>query len=139
MRKTSNLFKDSIFLTSMADSLEKYKDEYLELDYNSEGSYFQTGLILAIAEESYYWWTENPEAAFDDPTKLNSENIQAVLPGLIATDAAGAIVGGAIAAGGQLIFSDDFNWGVVGYGAVAGAIVGSTGAVGRLAGWLSKL
>lgn len=111
------------------------------MNNTSPESYFQTGIILAIAEESHSWWNDNPGVAWGNP-KLNfPEGVtsQAILPGPIATDVAGAIIGGAVTLGGQVIFNDDVNWAIVGYGAVTGAVVGSTGAVGRLAGWLAKL
>ena len=58
---------------------------------------------------------------------------QAILPRPIATDVAGAIIGGAVTLGGQVIFNDDVNWAIVGYGALSGVIIFSTGLIDKLA------
>lgn len=141
LERVGNLFNASLYSSYMADSISLYKEEYSKLSYMTSESYFQVGIVLAIAEESHQWWNENPEAAWGNP-KLHypkGSNSQTVLPGPLATDVAGAIIGGAVTLGGQFVFAEEVNWAIVGYGAVAGAVVGSTGAVGRLAGWLSKL
>jgi len=82
------------------------------------------GITLAISQASLEWWTENWVEK---------------LPPQVGTDIAGAVIGGCIALGGQLIFGDgSVNWGAVGYGALGGAITGSTGAVGKLGRWIGK-
>lgn len=101
-KRMGNLFNTSIYSPFMADSIALFKSEYLTMNYSSPESYFQTGIILAIAEESHSWWNDNPGAAWGNP-KLNfpeGATSQAILPGPIATDVAGAIIGGAVTLGG---------------------------------------
>lgn len=114
----------------LVNRLVQYENEYKTLEYKSDNSYFSTGLTLAIAKESFDWWSKNP-TAFESNDGKNK-----LLPNVVAQDLAGAIVGSAVAAGYQLIQNDDdFDWAAVGYGAVAGAVVGSTGVVGKIAKW----
>ncbi|MTI89350.1 MAG: hypothetical protein FH748_15445 [Balneolaceae bacterium] len=117
---------------SLADSIATYKESYQQISGNSEDSYYTVGVILAVAEESYDWWLKNPDAIGTTEGKSKT----ALLPNVVAQDAAGAIVGAGIAAGYQLT-TDDFDWGAVGWAAAGGAIVASTGVVGKIAKWLS--
>lgn len=124
--------------SSISDSILVYKNLYEILDANSENSKYLVGVILAVAEESYTWWLANPDAMLykGSNAKIAPNSIMAVH--FVAMDVSGAIIGAGIATGYQLYTGGDFDWGAVGFSTAAGAIVASTGAVGRLAGWISK-
>lgn len=120
--------------TSIGDSISVFRTFYKGLEPASDGSKHTVGIILAIAEESYEWWSKNPDAIISTDGKSKA----ILLPNVVAQDVAGAIVGAGVAAGYQLYQNDgDFDWGAVGWGAGAGAIIASTGLVGRIAKWLS--
>ena len=61
------------------------------------------------------------------------------LPAVVATDAAGAIVGAASSALAQTAVTGEVNLKVVGVSAVIGAVSYSTGVVGKVAGFIAKL
>tara|TARA_R110002073_G_scaffold212799_1_gene373102 strand:- start:452 stop:925 length:474 start_codon:yes stop_codon:yes gene_type:complete len=117
---------------SLADSISVYKTFYQGLKPTSDESKYTVGVVLAIAEESYDWWSKNPDAII--PTDGKSKAV--LLPTIVAQDVAGAIVGAGITAGYQLM-QDEFDWGAVGWAAGGGAIVASTGLVGRIAKWFT--
>ena len=120
--------------TSIGDSISVFRTFYEGLEPTSDGSKHTVGIILAIAEESYEWWSKNP----DDIISTDGKSKVILLPNVVAQDVAGAIVGAGVAAGYQLYQNDgDFDWEAVGWGAGAGAIIASTGLVGRIAKWLS--
>lgn len=120
--------------TSIGDSISVYKTFYKGLEPTSDESKYTVGVVLAIAEESYDWWSKNPDAIISTDGKSKA----ILLPTIVAQDVAGAIVGAGVAAGYQ-IYQDDghFDWGAVGWGAGAGAIIASTGVVGRIAKWFT--
>lgn len=118
--------------TSIGDSISVYTTFYKGLKPTSDESKYTVGVVLAIAEESYDWWSRNPGAIISTDGKSKA----ILLPTIVAQDVAGAIVGAGITAGYQLM-QDEFDWGAVGWAAAGGAIVGSTGLVGRIAKWLS--
>lgn len=88
--------------TSIGDSISVYKAFYKGLKPTSDESKYTVGVVLAIAEESYDWWSKNPDAII--PTDGKSK--AALLPTIVAQD-------------------------------VAGAIIASTGVVGRIAKWFT--
>lgn len=124
--------------SSISDSILVYKNLYKTLDTNSENSKYLVGVILAVAEESYTWWMANPDAMLHNGSnaKVAPNSIMAVH--FVAMDVSGAIIGAGVTTGYQLYKEGDFDWGAVAFGTAAGALVASTGAVGRLAGWISK-
>jgi len=94
---------------------------------NSEG--VMVGTVLGISIASIEWWEDNPDA-FGSETRLAP---------WIAADIAGAAWGAATGAIGSYAGTGEVNWTAVGVGAASGAIAGSTGAIGRIAGWLSRI
>lgn len=118
--------------TSIGDSISVYTTFYKGLKPTSDESKYTVGVVLAIAEESYDWWSRNPDAIISTDGKSKA----ILLPTIVAQDVAGAIVGAGIAAGYQLT-KDDFDWGAVGWAAAGGAVVASTGVVGRIAKWFT--
>jgi len=98
---------------------------------NDASSYILT-YVKDIGLRSSEWWLGNEVGGYvnflDDIIDSDHPDYYPNgVAGLVANDIAGAVVGGAIAAGGQLIFADEFNWNIVGYGALAGAVTNSLG------------
>jgi hypothetical protein len=91
--------------------------------------------VLAISLSSLEWWEANPDAGLTE----NSNGRVMALPAWAAADIGGAIVSGAIAASGQYTLTGEVNWEVVGWSALGGGISTSTGAAGKVAGFISKL
>ncbi len=85
-------------------------------------------VILSISVSSIDWWKNHPGA---DRYKT------AALPAWAAADVAGGLVSGVSTIIVQYTVTGDVHWGVVGGSVVAGAVVGSTGLVGRIAKWFS--
>lgn len=89
------------------------------------------GPVLSVADSSLEWWRENPDAQFDN-TKLAP---------LVAADISGAIVG----AVGNLFLqalttkTNRVNWKSLGYSALYSGACASTGAVGKLASFISRM
>lgn len=136
IRRISNSFalaeKGDIPPISIADSISVYKDFYENINASSEESKYTVGVVLAVAEESYTWWSANPDGIIN----IDGKPKAVMVANFVAQDAAGAIVGAGIAASYQL-FQDDFDWGAVGWAAAGGAIVASTGVVGKIASWFT--
>lgn len=122
--------------TSIEDSISIFRTFYKDLEPASDESKYTVGIILAIAEESYDWWSKNPDAIISTDGKSKA----ILIPTIVAQDVAGAIIGAGVAAGYQAYQNDgDFDWEAVGYGTVTGAVVASTGAVTRLGNWIYGL
>lgn len=116
--------------TSIGDSISVFRTLYKGLEPTSDGSKHTVGIILSIAEESYDWWSKNPDAIISNDGKSKA----ILLPNVVAQDVAGAIVGAGVAAGYQVYQNDGtFDWGAVVWGSGAGAIIASTGMVGTIA------
>lgn len=62
-----------------------------------------------------------------------------VLPVFVGVDIAGAIIDACVSGVGSYVTASDFNWKSVAWGAASSAIVGSTGIVGKVGKWISKL
>jgi hypothetical protein len=114
---------------------------YLE-SINDASSYILKS-VKDIGLRSSEWWKGNEVGGYvyflDDI--IHSDHPDYYPNGvaaLVANDIAGAVFGGCLAVGGQLIFNDEVNWGMVGYSMVGAAVIASTGAVGRLASWIRK-
>jgi len=100
--------------------------------------------MIDIGIHSNEWWNNNtPDIYLPNPigeVPYPSEQYQTyALPAVVGTDIAGALVGGVMSAGIQYAVNGDVNWTIVGASAVGGAIVGSTGVVGKLGKWISSL
>ena len=55
------------------------------------------------------------------------------------SDAVGAIWGATSGAIGSYMINGEVKWGSVGFGALSGAVAGSTGVVGKVAKWITKV
>jgi hypothetical protein len=120
--------------TSIGDSISVFRTFYTGLEPTSDGSKHTVGIILAIAEESYDWWSKNPDAIISTDGKSKA----ILLPNVVAQDVAGAIVGAGLATGFQLYQNDGhFDWEAVAWAAGGSAIAASIGLVGKIAKWLS--
>jgi hypothetical protein len=87
-------------------------------------------IILDISINSLEWWAANSLEA----------NEQQKLAPWICTDIAGAIIGVGLSVGTQYFLGSDggINWRIVAASGLTTAIMGSTGALGRIGRWMSK-
>ena len=119
-------------LTSLITDVIKFENDILQWNdyygYLTDDSKGQlSAYILSITDASFSWWSENNVTG----TRLAP---------WIATDAAGAIVGGGVNAATQYIKHGRIkNWKTVGYNALASGVVASTGVVGKLAKWFVRI
>lgn len=93
-----------------------------EISISDSQSHF-VGYILSITKSSTEWWVSTDLIDLPDDESV------------IARDAAGALIGATIHLVSQLAFQNNVNWTQVGMGALSGAVVASTGLVGRVARW----
>lgn len=118
-------------LNSHIDSLILIWDANQYEQSSSLGEY--SAILLAISKRSTEWWLENPRCLF--------ENESRIAPWL-AVDAAGAAVGGALHMGSYYANNGSLD-GCCGDGMgvsmLGGAVVGSTGLVGKAGRLLSNL
>lgn len=84
-----------------------------------------SGIVLNIASYSAQWWLDNPEE-----TKLAP---------WVASDAVGAAWGATVAGVTSYCQSGKVDWLGVGVAAASGAVTGSTGVVGKVGKWISKV
>lgn len=84
------------------------------------------GVVLSVSKSSLEYWKEEQPA--------QTKAVQA----FVGADIAGAVMGAANGAIGSYVVSGSVNWGSVGWGAATGAIIGSTGVVGKLGKWINK-
>lgn len=111
--------------------IRNYVAAYEDHQYSTQsGEGEALGEILAITIASIEWWKTNPDAynGFLEG--------QRIAP-WAAADIVGACWGGCTGAIGSYVTGGEVNWGAVGIGALSGAIAGSTGAIGKIAKWLS--
>jgi hypothetical protein len=87
-------------------------------------------ISLSISQASLTWWTENPDA-LQIETKA--------IPAFVGADIAGALISSASTLTYQIIDSGEVNWKGIGWSAASGAIVGSTGVVGKIGNWITKM
>jgi len=83
-----------------------------------------SGVVLNISQSSIEYWEGTGTRA---------------LPLIAAQDIVGAVIGGVSGAAGSAIVGGSVNWGSVAWGAAVGAVTGSTGVVGKVAKYLTKL
>ena len=109
----------------------------------STNDYLFLAPISSIATYSNDWWASNsPEIYLPEPigsVNPDDNNYTTYAVPVVAMDVAGAIVGAGTAAANQYINNGKATVGGVATGAVLGAVVASTGLIGRLGGWLTKL
>jgi len=110
------------------------KNEWIAQGYSIESDKGNAlAITLAISLASIEWWEENPDAYGD-----NQKNTKA-LPVWVGADIAGAAVGATQSAIISYTTTGEVNWESVGLSAVGGAIVGSTGIIGKAGKWISNL
>lgn len=61
------------------------------------------------------------------------------VPAFVGADIAGAVIGACSSGIGSYVTSDSVNWKSVAWCAASGAVIGSTGVVGKVGKWISKL
>lgn len=106
--------------------------EYWESSQNIRGNKgsIYSYLILDISINSLEWWDKNSSEAL---------GYQKLAP-WIASDIVGAIAGAGISVGLQYFLGDsgEINWSIVAGSAIAGAVLGSTGVIGKVGKWVSS-
>ena len=85
------------------------------------------GITLSISRASIEWWNNK------------NGNGNAKIPAVVGADIAGAIIGAVSSGVGSCTTGGSVNWKSVAWGACAGAVMGSTGIVGKVGKWLSGL
>jgi hypothetical protein len=114
--------------------LNNMKKKWIMMKYPSDSNVgYLSGYVIAVALSSIDWWELNPESG-----ALMTKSIN-IIPAWVAADAVGALWGATSAAIGSYIVNGGVRWGSVGYGALSGAVAGSTGVVGKVAKWISRL
>lgn len=92
-------------------------------------------ISLQISHHSLQWWNNNKVKNSQSGQQSVDDNLFYVAP-WVAADCVGAVISGAIAAGAQYATTGDVgNWGAVAISAVGGAVVASTGAIGKVLKW----
>ncbi len=131
----SNLcFNGLISQGELGNSIKQLKEDWLAAEYDSNSNYgYISGYAIAISLSSLEWWEKNAEGQ-----ELMTKEIK-LIPAWVAADAVGALWGAASGAIGSYLVNGEVNWGSVGFGALSGAVAGSTGVVGKVAKWISKL
>ncbi len=127
--------------SNVVDQIAHSYDEYYSATAVEEDAGNLLGICVAITQASIEWWEQNPDAVLEDQIvdlhkSTNKYRVMA-LPGWIAADACGALLGGLSSYMGQSLRSphSQVNWSGA---AVAGAVSQSTGIVGKAYKWLSS-
>lgn len=115
-------------------ALQKMKNDWIAMGYLvEENCGYVSGCAIAISIASMEWWELNPEAGM-----LETKGSNVLIPAWAVADAVGAVWGATSGAIGSYILNGEVKWGSVGFGALSGAVAGSTGVVGKVAKWISK-
>lgn len=115
-------------------ALQKMKTDWISMGYLAdEDCGYVSGYALAISIASMEWWEENPDALM-----LETKGTSVLVPAWAVADAVGAIWGATSGAIGSYVINGEVKWKSVGFGALSGAVAGSTGVVGKVAKWVSK-
>lgn len=115
-------------------ALQKMKNEWISMGYLIDENYgYVSGYAIAISIASMEWWELNPDAGM-----LESKGSNVLIPAWAVADAVGAVWGATSGAIGSYVINGEIKWGSVGFGALSGAVAGSTGVVGKVAKWISK-
>lgn len=114
-------------------NIKKLVKEFDNLNFTDDSQEGQMiASILAISIASIEWWKENPKAFAENAKTM-------ALPVWAAADVVGGVIGAGASALIQYKVNGEINGEIVAYSAVGGAVVGSTGIVGKAAKWLSSL
>lgn len=115
-------------------ALQKMKYDWISMGYLVEDNCgYVSGCAIAISIASMEWWELNSEAGM---LEVKGNNV--LIPAWAVADAVGAVWGATSGAIGSYIINGEVKWGSVGFGALSGAVAGSTGVVGKVAKWISK-
>jgi len=131
--KTAEAFVRDVNLL-ITDWERRYSDEDFSMLIDREGKVVDeveeiphgacSGVVLNISRSSLEYWETLETRA---------------LPLIAAQDIVGAVIGGVSGAAGSAVVGGHVNWGSVAWGAAVGAVTGSTGVVGKVAKYLTKL
>ncbi len=160
IQNISNLIKanlnGSIIHSNYEYELRGYADQWLQINSVNESSLGAqiSGIILSIGLKSYQWWSENSVILYDEEISfinhfetigknagpnINSNLKNHLLPVPVGMDIAGAFIGSIGSAVAQYSVKGAINMDMVYAGALSGAVLGSTGIVGRVGRWLSSI
>jgi hypothetical protein len=137
-QKSYDVYSNPLTIQDLEIYLNAIKAEWEGQQYTTNDVHGRlTPAILAISLESANWWSNHPDAY--------PNNSSTVLAAPIANDVAGAAVGALVQAGKEIV-NDDIQGGgtLEGAGsrianaAVTGAVVGSTGVVGKVANFIKS-
>ena len=127
-------FEGSISPYEFVRALERMKSDWISMGYTSDANVgYLSGYTIAISLASMDWWEDNADAGM---LEIKGTNI--IVPAWVVADAIGALWGATSGAVGSYIINGEIKWGSVGFGALSGAVAGSTGVVGKVAKWISK-
>ena len=129
-------FEGTISEYQLARELQKMKDDWISKGYLvNESCGYISGYAIAISIASMEWWDENPDVGI---VMIDKES-NVLVPVWAVSDAVGAIWGATSGAIGSYMMNGEVKWGSVGFGALSGAVAGSTGVVGKVAKWITKV
>lgn len=86
------------------------------------------GVVLNVSKSSLDYWE-------GEQLMVQSRAV----PAFVGADIAGAVIGACSSGIGSYVTSGSVNWKGVAWGAASGAVTGSTGVVGKVGKWISKL
>lgn len=144
IQNANGTLSNDSFQTKVNELIAKWEDYYKDIDFSNliiseqtsteesglEPVDFQNGalggVVLSISNSSLEYWNEE------------SEDSRAI-PVFVGADIAGAVICAASSCVGSYAISGTINWSGVAWSAASGAICGSTGVVGKVGRWISKL
>lgn len=126
-------YENSLSDAELKQSIQGLITEFNDLGYDiSSGEGEMVATILSVSIASIEWWEQNPDAFADNQKRVKA------LPVWAAADVVGGVLGAGVSATAQYGVKGKVNWKVVGISAVAGAVAGSTGIVGKAAKFISS-
>ncbi|MDX9928148.1 MAG: hypothetical protein RBT28_12370 [Bacteroidales bacterium] len=129
-------YEGTISEYQFARELQKMKNDWISMGYLvNENCGYISGCAIAISIASIEWWNENPDAGI---VVIDKES-NVLVPVWAVSDAVGAFWGATSGAIGSYMINGEVKWGSVGFGALSGAVAGSTGVVGKVAKWITKV
>jgi hypothetical protein len=86
-----------------------------------------SGVVLNVSKSSLDYWDE-------EQILVQSRAV----PAFVGADIAGAVIGACSAGTGSYVTTGSINWKSVAWGTASGAVISSTGIVGKVGKWISK-